>query len=494
MRANHLTYSWYIVGVLMLAYLFSYVDRSILSLLVAPIRSDLDLSDTELSVLHGFAFAIFYTLLGFPVGRLADRSNRVVIIVLGIGVWSLFTAACGLARNFWQLFFMRVGVGVGEAALNPCAYSIIADSFPQRLLSRALSAYVMGTYLGFGVAFIVGGMVVGGVSDNPTTHLPLLGEVRTWQAAFIYVGLPGLLVMALVFLTVREPSRRGLMRGGGDSLPFKGAQVSVPNPVGVPVPSGPPSRGAPVGVPNPAEGVSNPRSVGVPNPDPEPVGVAIPVLLRFIKRNRRTLICHVLGFGCIGVLVNGLVLWTPSYFVRSHGWDIAEAGVLYGAVLAVLGPAGILVGGWVADRWDGAEARGGPFVAAAGFTALGIVPAFISTLVADAHVSLALIAVLVFCTSAPWGVAVSALQQFTPNEMRGQVSAIYLFFVNIIGIGLGPTLIALATDHAFGDDAMLRYAMSLVAGAAAILATVTLTLGLPAFRSSLKRAEAWGDA
>ncbi len=453
LQASKLAYSWYVVGVLMVAYLFSYVDRSILSLLVAPIRSDLDLSDTEVSVLHGLAFAIFYTLLGFPVGRLADRSNRVAIIVVGIGAWSLFTAACGLARSFWQLFFMRVGVGVGEAALNPCAYSIIADSFPQRLLSRALSTYVMGTYLGFGVAFIVGGLVVGGVSDTPNTHLPIVGEVRTWQAAFIYVGLPGLLVMALVGLTLREPPRRGLMRG---------AEAE-----------GPPSKVAPAGA---------------------PVGVPIPVLLRFVKRNRRTLFCHVLGFGFIGVLVNGLVVWPPSYFVRSHGWAVADAGVLYGLVLAALGPTGIFLGGWVADRWDGAQPRGGAFLAAAGFTALGIVPAFISTLVADAHLSLALIAVLVLCTSAPWGVAVSALQQFTPNEMRGQVSALYLFFVNIIGIGMGPTLIALVTDHAFGDDAMLRYAMSLVAGASAILAVVILALGLPAFRSSLGRAEAWRDA
>ncbi len=436
MKRQGLGYAWYVVAALMLAYIFSYIDRTILSLLVAPIRSDMQISDTQLSLLHGFAFAVFYTLLGFPVGRLADRKNRVNIIAIGIGLWSLFTAACGLARNFWQLFLMRVGVGVGEAALNPCAYSIITDLFPKRLLSRALSTYVMGTYTGFGAAFIVGGLVVG-LNENPTTVLPLIGEVRTWQAVFFYVGLPGLLVMALVWTTVAEPQRRGLVQA-----------------------------------------------------DAAQKGVPIPIVLQFFKLNGWTLCSHVLGFGLLGILVNGLVLWTPSFFARTHGWDASEAGVLYGFVLLIFGPMGIFLGGWVADHLDKGNPRGGTFITSAGFVALAIIPAFVSPLLADPYLSLALIAVLVLCTSAPWGIAVSALQQFTPNEMRGQISAVYLFFVNIIGIGLGPTLIALITDYGFGDDLMLRYSMSIVAGTAGLLALLILVLGLPHFRASLQRLEA----
>ena len=422
----------------MVAYLFSYIDRSILSLLVGPIRQDLSLSDTQVSLLHGLAFAIFYTLLGFPIGRYADRSHRVRIITAGIVLWSLFTAACGLTRSFWQLFLMRVGVGVGEAALNPCAYSIITDSFPRRLLARAISVYVMGTYLGFGTAFIIGGVVVSAIGDNPTTILPIVGELRTWQAVFFYVGLPGLVVASLVYLTVREPQRQGL---------------------------------------------ANPKNEGS--------AVPFSVLFEFLKINRFTIASHVFGFGFIAVLVNGLVLWTPTFFNRTYGWEVADAGILYGLVLLAIGPSGIFLGGWLADRIDAKEVRGGSFMVAASLTALGVAPAIASPLVNDPYVSLALIALLVLCTSAPWGVAVSALQQFTPNEMRGQVSAIYLFFVNIIGIGLGPTMIAMTTDYVFGNDAELRYSMAIVGGAAGILGAGTLALGLPQFRQSLSRAESW---
>ena len=424
----------------MIAYLFSYIDRSILSLLVEPIRSDLSLTDTQLSLLHGFAFAIFYSLLGFPIGRYADRSHRVGIICAGIGLWSLFTAACGLTKNFLQLFLMRVGVGVGEAALNPCVYSIITDLFPRRLLSRALSVYVMGTYMGFGTAFIIGGLVVSTISDNPTTILPFVGELRTWQAVFLYVGLPGLLVMALVYMSIKEPSRHGLAR-------------------------------------------------------PDSQGKAIPLgeVFAFLKLNSVTISTHVFGFGFIGVLVNGLVLWTPTFFGRTYGWEVADAGILYGVVLLGCGPFGIFLGGWLADWIDAKEVRGGSFIVAAGFVALGVIPAIVSPLLDNPYLAMMLIGILVLCTSAPWGVAVSALQQITPNEMRGQVSAVYLFFVNIIGIGLGPTVVALITDYVYADDAALRYSMSIVGGVAAVLGSGLLFLGLPAFKKSLARAKMWAQ-
>ncbi|MBC6403416.1 MAG: MFS transporter [Hyphomonadaceae bacterium] len=433
-------YSWYIVAVLMLAYLLSYVDRSILSLLVGPIRADLSLSDTQLSLLHGFAFALFYATLGFPLGRMADNRNRKNIITGGISVWSLFTAACGLANNFWQLFLTRMGVGVGEAALNPSAYSIISDRFPKHLLARALSTYVMGTYMGFGMAFVVGGLVVQAVTATPTMEIPVLGEVYTWQLAFFYVGFPGLLVALLVYLTVREPARKGLAAGVHD-------------------------------------------------------GKAVPIrdVIRFVFLNRRTFICHLAGFSLTGILVNGLVLWTPSFFQRTYGMPVTEAGVTYGLILLVFGPLGIFSGGVVSDWIDRKGPAGGSFKTAAGFVALAITPAILSPLMPTATLAFVFIAVLVFASSAPWGVAVSAIQQITPNEMRGQVSALYLFVVNLIGIGFGPTIVALLTDRVFNDDALLRYSMVSVGAGAAILASFILFLGVGAFRRSAQHAATWSD-
>lgn len=431
----NLVYSWYLVGVLMLAYLLSYVDRSILSLLVAPIRHDLNLSDTQLSLLHGFAFALLYAVLGLPIGRLADSKNRVKIIIAGIGLWSLFTASCGLARNFWQLFFTRVGVGVGEAALNPCAYSIITDSFPRRLLSRALSTYVMGTYMGFGAAFIIGGFVVHAISAAPTMTVPVLGEIYTWQAAFFYVGFPGVFIMLLIALTVREPKRLGLQSG-------------------------------------------------------EATGKAVPLaqVVEFVSQNRKTLACHLIGFSFIGIMVNGLVLWTPTFFNRTYGVDVADAGVNYGIVLLLCGPLGIFLGGWCADKIDNGLPRGGSFITAACFVASGIIPAILSPLMPTPELALLFMAWLVLATSAPWGVAVAAIQQITPNEMRGQISALYLFVVNLIGIGFGPTIVALITDGYFKDDNSLKYSMAIVGGSAAIFGSLALFAGVKSFKLSSRLA------
>ena len=173
-------YSWYVVGVLMLAYTNAYIDRQILSLLIEPIRADLEISDTQVSLLAGIAFTLFYTLLGVPIARLADQKNRKAIIAAGISVWSAMTAACWLAGNFWHLFLARIGVGVGEATLSPAAFSIIADYFPKHQLARAFSVYSMGVYFGAGLAMIIGGMVIRMVIDAGATTLPLIGEIKPW--------------------------------------------------------------------------------------------------------------------------------------------------------------------------------------------------------------------------------------------------------------------------------------------------------------------------
>ena len=214
-------YSWYVVVVLTLAYTVSFIDRQIMALMVEPIRRDLGISDTQMSLLLGLAFAIFYTLLGIPIARLADRYSRRLIIASGITIWCLMTAACGLARNYTQLFAARIGVGVGEAALSPSALSMISDYFPKETRGRAVAFYTMGIAMGVGLAMIIGGQVIALVSAAPPVVLPVLGELYAWQTVFLVVGLPGLL-MAVLMKTVKEPVRREGLKteAGADHLPL----------------------------------------------------------------------------------------------------------------------------------------------------------------------------------------------------------------------------------------------------------------------------------
>jgi len=197
-------YAWFVVGVLMVAYIFSFVDRQILGLLVGPIRADLNITDTQMSLLMGFSFALFYTFFGIFFGRLADSKSRRTIIAVGIAIWSVMTAGCGLARTYWQLLMTRIGVGVGEAALSPSAYSLITDTFPPHRLAFALSVYGMGIYLGSGMAFLLGGYVVGFAESGGEFVFPFVGTIRPWQAVFFMIGLPGLVFSGFLY-TIREP-------------------------------------------------------------------------------------------------------------------------------------------------------------------------------------------------------------------------------------------------------------------------------------------------
>lgn len=435
------SYAWLVVVILMFAYILSYIDRTILTLLVPNIKEDMGLSDTEISLLHGIAFALFYTFLGFPIGRLADRKNRVTLIAVGIAVWSFMTILCGVAKNFTHLFLARMGVGFGEAALNPSAYSIITDYFPPDKLSRALSTYVMGTYLGMGAAYIIGGTLVKMITSLPDLDLPVIGHIFSWQLAFFYVGIPGLLFL-FVLKFVKEPVRRGKIK----------------------------------------------RSKEIDNKE---AGVPLSEFFNFLRTNKKTLIAHSLGFSSLSLLVNGIALWTPTFFQRTYGMETAEAGIIYGALLLIFGGSGVYCGGWLADKLQRNGHNGAVFLSTLIFALCGILPTIFSPLMPTATWAFILIAPMIFCTSAPWGLAVAAIQQITPNELRGQVSAVYLFTVNLIGIGLGPTLIALLTDFYFQNPADLRYSMVIIAGLASLIAAISIFLGLKPFRQSLERAKSW---
>jgi len=438
-------YAWYVVGVLTFVYIFSFIDRQILNLLVRPIRRDLGITDFQMSLLMGFSFALFYTLFGIPLGRLADSRSRRTIIAVGFAVWSVMTAGCGLAKNFVHMLLLRVGVGVGEAALSPAAYSIITDYFPPKRRATAISVYSMGIYIGSGVAFIVGGLVAAIASTQQTWEVPVVGATRPWQVVFFIVGLPGVLLSLLVY-TVREPVRRGiktLMSADGK------ARVAM----------------APMSE-----------------------------VIAYLKQNRRTLLCHNVGFGLLSFSSYGSSAWIPTFFVRNHGWTEAQAGQVYGWIVAIASTIGIVMGGrladWMVERgYKDATLRVGLFAALA-WLPFGLV----YPLVPNGYWAAALLVPAAFLASAPFGVSAAAIQQMMPNSMRGQASAIYLFTINLIGLGLGPSAVAAATDFVFEDDQAVRYSLVSVATFAHLGSTTLLWAGLKPFLASLERLKQWNAA
>ena len=428
--------AWATVTILMVAYVLSFIDRQILNLLVGPIRRDLAISDTQMSLLMGLSFALFYTVCGIPLGRLADTKSRRGLVAIGVLFWSMATAACGMAKLYWQFLICRIGVGVGEAALSPAAYSLIADSFPPNRRATAMGVYGMGVYLGSGIAFLLGGLVIHFASAQGDVVLPVLGEVRPWQLIFLVLGAAGAL-FTLVMLAVREPARRGV-----------GAGVAVPL-----------------------------AEVG-----------------RYIRRNRRTVLCHNLGFAGLSFAGYGSGAWVPTFYVRTYGWDASQVGIVYGSIVAVFGCLGIVFGGRLAD-WMAKRGRSDANMRVGLFAALGALPLVIGfPLLNDAFWVSVLMAPTVFCLSMPFGVAPAAIQEIMPNSMRGQASAIYLFVITLLGLGLGPTAVALVTDYVFADDNALRYSLMIVTGFAVLCSIVLLARGLKPYRESLQQLQQWAPA
>lgn len=424
-------YSWYVVGVLLLAYTLSFVDRMILSLLVAPIRAALDISDTEVSLLIGLAFALFYTLLGLPIAWIADRWNRRNLIVSGVALWSAMTAACGFAGSYATLFLTRMGVGVGEAALSPAAYSMLSDMFPRDRLARAMAVYSIGVPLGSGVAMILGSFVVQAVLAAPMVDLPLIGPVEAWRTIFLWVAAPGLLV-CLLLLTVREPLRHGLRRATArDDAPAPG-------------------------------------------------------FLAHLAGQRVALGALFAGMSLIGLVMYGVIAWVPTFFARTYGMDVSQAGLWFGLIMATGGAAGLVMGGTLADRMFAKGVPDAHLRVMRLSILLGGPPLLAAALMPDATLAFVMLA-LAFPMLTMHGVGTVALQFITPNEYRARVTALYFFVVNLTGLGFGPMLMALLTDHLFADDGALRYSIALVTGGALPLAAIILTAGFSAFARDLAK-------
>ena len=413
---------------LTLANVSGFVDRQLLSLLVVPIKRDLGISDTEMSYLLGLSFSVLYTVLGIPIARWADRSNRRNIIAGGIALWSVMTMLCGLARTYGRLLLARLGVGIGEAALYAPAVSLISDYFPRERLGTAMSVYSLGVFLGSGLAYVIGGWTVGFLGGAGKVEVPVAGVIRPWQAAFFLVGAPGLLV-ALLMLTIRDPRQAAARR------------IVV-----------------------------------------EPLAS----LFRHVRTNLRACMCLALGFASMATVNFGIAAWLATYLVRTYGWTPTRAGVVQGVLTMTVGVAGVLAGGRVADvlvrrgRTDGRLRVG--IMGAVGM----LVSATAYPLMPSAGLAVAWLVLVNLFAAFPWGAASTAAAELFPTPLRAQGVAMYFFVMTLISATLGPTVVALVTDYLLRDEGALKYSLAIVNVVGMSLGIAVLSVGLPAYRRAVQ--------
>ena len=422
---------WYAVFILLLAYILSFVDRIIISLLVIPIQSDLGISDTQMGLLMGLAFAIFYVAIGIPIAKLSDEKSRRIIVSIGIFLWSLMTAACGLAKSFSHLFFARIGVGVGEATLSPAAYSMIADYFSENKLGRAIAVYQSGALFGGGLAFIIGGIVVNFAVNADSITLPIIGVLQPWQIAFIVVGLPGVL-MALVMLTVKEPRRTGMKEEFGKSVSVRDTVI-------------------------------------------------------FVVTNWKVYMAVFVGFGMLAIPITTVFTWFPTYLQRVHEVTIAESGRVLGLILFFLSSSGVLFGGWLVDYLKSKNYQDSFFRVGLMAAVLPVPFSLFVSSLTNLDTTIALLCPFVFFASMPLAIGPIVLQIISPNQLRAQMAAIYMLFMNLLTAAIATTGVGFITDYLLNNDLAVGQSITIVNLISAPLAFISLAYGLFHYNKQLTK-------
>ena len=503
-------YSWYALGVLFVVYLLNFVDRQILSILANDIKADLALTDAELGFLYGTAFAIFYALFGIPLGRLADSWSRTRLLAIGLALWSCMTALSGLARNGATLAAARVGVGIGEATASPCAYSLISDWFPQRLRGTALGIYSGGLFVGSGLSLLIGGLVV----ENWNRLWPGGGPLGLvgWQAAFLVVGVPGLL-LALWVLLLREPAR-GAMDGiasSSDPRPWRSfvAQVALIIPPFTILAA---ARRGPAAVAiNLAAAVVmalTAWALAVTTGNPAQfIFIAIGFYAVFswasvlraddpaafdLTWRTPAFIGVVLAYAVVAFIGYTVSYWASPYAERVFAFDKVELGWLIGAPAALGGFLGVIGGGWLADRLHRRFATGRLKVIAIGLTA-PIPLVLIGYRTADATLFLVCAFLVQMATSSALGAAAAATQALVLPRMRGTATAIFFLGATLIGLAFGPFMAGHVSE--MSGSLAVGVMTNLALAPLGLFALGAAMRGYPAAEASrVVRAEARGEA
>jgi MFS family permease len=436
-RAENL-YAWYVVVFLTLAATVSIIDRQILALMIGPVKRDLGVSNTMMGLLGGFAFTSFYTLLTWPMARLADSRSRRNLIAVGIFFWSLATVSCGLAARYWQLFIGRMGVGLGETTLYPSAVSMLSDYFDRTRLPLALGVFSCASFIGIGLANILGGLVIGFLADAPSVALPGFGMVRSWQAMFIFVGAPGLIISLLTF-SIREPFRTGRVEG-----------TKV------------------------AEGEAAPK----------------PTSLVFFRARGAFLVFLFGSLIALAIQAWGFFFWIVELLVRGNPVNRGTVAISFGISALVFGTLGSLTAGWISGRMM-RRGRADATVRLALAVTLLLIPAgIVMPLIDGFGPAMIMVSILLFLMGCPGGLLTAAMQLVVPNEFRGRMVAMYFIFVNFVSFSLGPLFGGLISDQLF-HGAGFGPTLALMAVIDYPVAAILIWKCLPHFRRALRAAEAW---
>ena len=392
--------AYYTAFMMALAVAFAEIDRTAMQLLVAPIKQAFHLSDSSMGFLLGPAFALLYAALGLTTAWLIDFYNRKSVLAIALALWSAGSIFCGMAQNFVQLAVARLFLGAAESPNGPAIFSILADSFPRKFLTRGIALMQLGITLGTGFTLIMTGVLIAVLHNLPPVHLAGL-VIRWWQLVFIAIGVPGLIAAAVLALTVKEPGRQG-----------PGAQTKVG------------------------------------------MGQAIAYMAQHWK-----VFAPFMGSSAIGGLAFGVLTWTAAFYQRTYGWSGAEYGVRYGLLSMIATPVGLFLGAWIYERYVTQGRHDAAMRVVVVGRLIGLPAMLLMPLMPNGWLALAMSAVNLMVLGGTGACTNSILQIISPNRMRGQITAIFFLFYNLIGQGLSPWFIGLFTDMVLKDESHLRYAL-----------------------------------
>jgi MFS family permease len=418
--------AWFSVGILLSLTILAGMDRTIIALMVDPIKADLHLTDVQFSLLQGVAFVIFYALASLPMAWIADRTSRHWVIFLGVTGWSIATALCGLAANFWHLFLARLGVGAGEATLTPSSYALIGDLFPPRRIGVAIGILAAGQAIGAAAAYGIGGLIVEWARTVESDF-----GLASWQLAFIIVGLPGVLIAPLVFLI---PGRKR----------NKASAIEM-------------------------------RDVGDAS------------YWRWLRANAGYLAPFFLGVGLHAVLAYGTAMWTPAYLGRHFGLGPVAIGGSLALATGVAGILGFVGGGWITDHLHASAIRDAHIkYCLLNCIVVGVLGVLTFTLVESLAVLIPLIALchILFPFTGP---AVAHLQLTTPPEFRARTIALLTVTFNLVGMTLGPMSVAWFSDRLFGGPAHIGSGIALMFAIFAPVSAICFALSIRPARLAVGR-------